>query len=408
MPDTDVAVIERLEQAAETPTPAVQPTETPAAEPPAESAVTPTEQPTTVEEPIEETEVDLDATPESSGEFGKYKTLFKENPELRQIIGREKAFSELGQFSEVKSIIERVPTLEDAEVLSSQAENHRQLGETFRNDPAGFAESLKENDPLAFQQFAARLPEVLRQDDPELWTKQATAYTGEVLTNAYQIAQQTQDAELAKAIQLVHQALGLSHSARPTPAANPELEKLRKEKAEREQSDRQGQYQSFLNNATSAINEVMYSDVEAQIRKALPTVTAKTLERMKEEAVQKTMDVLMAQPQTMAQIETFKKNALKGRMGDSDHKQIVAHGIGRAKLVIPKAVRAVVDEWTKEVLRVNNETTEKKKALAANTRDAGTGPQGTTSAAQLPATNGKRRTEEDVYRELENRTYVPR
>src|SRR5215475_4626253 len=129
MPETDVQVIEKLESAAETPAPPTEPVTPPAdtaAVPPAEE--TPKEQPIAGDEPVEETEVDLDQTPESSGDFPKYKPLFKENPELRQILGREKAFSELGTFSEVKGIIERVPTLEDAETLAGQAENHRALG----------------------------------------------------------------------------------------------------------------------------------------------------------------------------------------------------------------------------------------------------------------------------------------
>jgi hypothetical protein len=403
---TETEVIERLESAAETPAPpaeTVKPEETPAAEPPKE-VTTPAEQPTEGE-PVEETEVDLDATPESSGDFPKYKPLFKENPELRQILGREKAFSELGQFSEVKSIIERVPTLEDAETLATQAENHRNLGETFRSDPAAFAESLKENDPLAFQQFAARLPEVLKQDDPELWTKQATAYTSEVLTNAFHIAQQTQDTELAKAVQLVHQALGLSHSAKPSAAVNPELDKLRKEKAERDQSDKTAQFDSFWNGTDEAITNASITEIEAQIKKAIPSVNQKQLTLMVRESWQKVLDTVGQQPQTVAQMETYRKNAMNGR---GNYKEIVNYGTGRAKLVIPKAVKAVVDEFTRDVLKLNNETTEKKKAVAASTRDAGTGPQGTTSAAQLPSTNGKKRTSEDVFRELESKTYVPR
>ena len=143
-----------------------QPLEQPAAEQPTEAI--PEGQPT---QEAEETELNLEEAPETSGDYAKYKEIFKEHPELgsdwRTILGREAAFSGLGQFSEVKGIVERVPTLEDAEILSSQAENHRLLGETYRTDPVGFVESLQENDPNAFATLTRQLPEILAQTDTQ-------------------------------------------------------------------------------------------------------------------------------------------------------------------------------------------------------------------------------------------------
>src|SRR5258708_2622027 len=174
-------VLERLETpAAATPAvvpPEAKPEETTAAMPPAEA--TPTVQPTEgqpTETPEVEPELDLEQVPESSGDFPKYKPLFKEHPELRQILGREKAFSELGAFSEVRSIIERVPTITDAEQLVEDAENKRTFGKSFREDVPTFVESLKESDPLAFSTFAKELPKVLAETAPELYTEQARYY----------------------------------------------------------------------------------------------------------------------------------------------------------------------------------------------------------------------------------------
>jgi len=70
--------------------------------------------------------------------------------QLRQIIGRERAFSELapnGSFQELKQIVERIPSLADAEQLVADADSKRTFSQTFREDPMQFAESLKESDP---------------------------------------------------------------------------------------------------------------------------------------------------------------------------------------------------------------------------------------------------------------------
>src|SRR5215469_14052740 len=138
-------------------------------------------QPSAEAEPQPEAEVDLDAKPESSGEYSKYKPLFKDNPELRNIIGREAAFSELGDFSEVKGIIERIPTLEDAETMASASENLRSFGETFRSNPTDFFLTLRDNDASAASRLVSALPQVLAETDPSLYSEQARFYTSNVL-----------------------------------------------------------------------------------------------------------------------------------------------------------------------------------------------------------------------------------
>ena len=364
------------------------------------------EQPSEVpaEEPIEETEPNLEEQPETSGDFAKYKPLFKEHPELRQIVGREKAFSELGDFSTVREVMSRVPTIEDAEVLVNDAENKRELGRTFREDRNTFVESLKESDPLAFQQFTKELPEILAQTDEGLWREQATAYTSTVLSNAYQIAGNAKDEELAKAVQLLSTALGMplgaARAAQPT--SSPELEKLRREKAEREQNDAQAAFDSFWSQTDEVVITSTVGEIENSIKKAVPQATPAQLKRMVNEAYDRTLDNLKTQPQFVSQMSTYRANAEKGRMGIADHKQIVDFSLRRAKLVIPKAVKETVNEWSSTVLKTNNENIEKKQAIAKTTKDVGAGPQGTSSVAGGQQKQQSRHLK-DIFAELDSR-----
>src|SRR5579885_243792 len=404
------AVLDRIsESAAGTPAPPVEeqsPEETSATVPPQDDAGKPVEG-----EAPDETEVDLEAVPETSGDFARYKPLFKDYPELRNILGREKAFSEIApSFSELRQIVERVPSLDDAEQLFADAENKRILGHTFRGDPASFMESLKESDELAYQQLVTRLPEVLAQTDEKLFSEQARFYSNSVISNVLSIAYQAGDQDLLAAAQRVAQFLGVrpGQQERPARQDNSEAARLRRQLQEREQADQQAAFEAFWGETDSAIINNCVAQIEESLKRAIPHATQAQIDRMKKEAWDKTLETLNAQPQTRAQIDAFRANALKGRMGVSEHKQIVAYGTGRAKLVIPKVVKTVIDDWTGNVLKIENQKTEKKQAIAGRTKDVGAGPQATTSTAQGAPASGKPRSMKDVFRELESGAYVKR
>lgn len=420
--------VEALIAATETKAAAATPAATPAAtEPEVKPVVTPAEEPkpgevkpaegqpeiAQAETAVEETtEINLDEVPETSGDFPKYKELFRANPELRQIVGREKAFSELGNFSDVREIVSRIPTVEDAETLTEQAENARSFGETFRGDRTKFVESLKESDPLAFQALVSELPEILASTDEKLYIEQARTFTNRVMTNTLALAQQSGDAELLKAVQIVAQYLGVQHSdASPRTADTSEAARLRKQIADRDKSDANQAFESFWNSTDEVIIGNTVSEIDRTLKQALPNATEKQLSRISREVYSKTLEMLNAQPQFRQQLDSFRANAMKGRQGIADHKALVDFATRRAKLVIPKVAKDVISEWSSEILKLDKETLDKKKQIAASTKDVGSGPQGTTSAASTQANGGggtKPRHVSDVFTEIENRNYVKR
>jgi hemoglobin-like flavoprotein len=389
----------------------------PPASPTGETVEKPQEQPTPAEEPLEaaeqpaqeeaeEQEPDLEAQPETSGDFSKYKHLFKEHPELRNIIGREKAFSELGDYPEVRQIVERVPTLADAEQLFEDAEEHRTMGSTFREDPNLFLESLKDSDGLAYGQLLKTLPQYLAENDQSLWTEQATQYTDTVLSNLYGLAQQQQNADLANAVVIVAQSLGMpvGMPRRMNPQPSSEVEKLRRQLAEKEQAEAEAQFQSYWGSVDEAITANVGGEIEKQIRSKFPNASEDDVRDMAREGWAATMSLLSAQPQTRAQMESYETQARKGRRGEADFRSIVTYATGRAKLAVPKALAPVITKWSKRIVQKNNAEIDTKRNLAAATRDAGKGPQATGSVNATGKPSGKR-TSEQVFRELESRTY---
>jgi hypothetical protein len=336
----------------------------------------------------EEQEVDLDAVPESSGDFAAYKPLFKDHPELKTILGREQAFSDIapnGSFSELKGIVERVPTLEDAETLATQAENLRALGETFRRDPAAFTESLKENDPLAYQQWVKNLPQVLADSDPTSYTEQARFYSNAVLDNLFAAAQRTGNEQALISLQNVAAMLGVQlGTPRMEVRGNSEVEKLRRQLAEREQADTSAQAASFWDGTVQEHVSNSMSEIESLIRKSIPTVSDGQLKRMAGEVWDGVNVKLASQPQTMAQINQFKANVAKGRMSVSDHKAIVDYTMKRTKQIIPLVWKDVSSEWSKQILAFNKEQIEKKKGVTPTPAPVASAPQRSTPAKPAP------------------------
>jgi len=369
----------------------------------------------TTEEP-EETEPDLEAVPETSGDFQKYKPLFKEHPELRAILGREKAYSELApSFNEFREIAQRIPTLADAETLTNQAENYRQMGDTFRTDPVRFVEALKESDQLAFSNLARKLPELLAESDPEAYSVQARFYMNGAINvmfqEAQEEAQQSGDKNYLAAVSFISQKLGIRPGAQPQAATpNSELEKLRREKAEREQSDRQGQAQSFIENVDYEVRETLLADIEKIVQDTMPNLNDAQMKRIMNECWNKTIETVVAQPQTRAQFEIYKANARKGKTSEADKRAAIDFGTRRGKLAAQRATAAVLSEWSKTILTNQKQKIAKAQSVAAQTKDVGLGAQaGASATAPKPApSNGKPRTASQIYEELANGRYQPR
>lgn len=389
-----------------TPSPSVETPATPPAAVPGQE--TPAEKPIEGVEP-EEAEVDLEAAPESSGDFSKYKPLFQENPELRQILGREKAFSEMqGEqpFSEFKEIHERVPTLADAERLVEESSNAREFGRTYRENPVQFVESLRQSDPNAFGKLISDLPNILAKTDVNSWRAQATSYLDPVLANLHGIAVRENNEALQQAVQLVAQSLGIAPGSRTAAVGNSEVEELRKKLAEKENSEGQQAFQNFWSQTDAKVMDQSVSEIESTLKKIVPSATEPHMKRMVGEVYTNLLAALGAQPQFVAQVDTYRQNAKKGRMGISDHNAIVDFSFKRAKLAIPRIARDVAAEWNESILQTNNKKIEQKSAIAAKTKDVGSGPQATTSAAAAVPKSGKM-TSEDIFKAMESGTYVP-
>jgi len=354
-------------------------------------------------------EIDLEQAPESSGDFAQYKPLFADHPELKTLLGREKAFTEMQgdqPFSEFREIHEMVPTLEDAQRMVEESDNAREYGRTFREEPALFVASLKESDPQAFRGLIENLPEYLAKSDESLWVSQATFYLNRVLANAFAIASNEKNEAYQNALKIVAQELGLQPGRQSASAVNPEVEELRRKLDEKNKSESDSAFVAFKDGADDAVREETLAVIVDKLKTALPTATESQMKRMVNESYSALLEAMGAQPQFVAQLNRYFDNARKGRQSISDHNAIVRFAVDRSKIVIPRVVKGVIQEWGSLIVKTNKSEIDKKKAVAATTKDVGAGPQATTSAASTTPVSAPK-TREDVFKQLEAGTYVP-
>lgn len=408
------SILKKMEDAAaEQPKP-VEP-EKPADEgkPPEEVKPEPEAKP---EEP--EPEPDLEerpALPEDA--FHKYREdgTFKAHPELRSIIGRHEAYSELGSVSELRTLRETFPTQEDVEQVTQAAEQLKVASEVFRSDPAAFAENLREIDADAFQKFGMEFPKVLAQLDPQIYVSVRSQLFEDALTFLRDSAEQGQDAELLEQLDGVAvKALGRSLSQQPraahrTDPRDAELTRLRKEKEERGQSDRQEAFQSFHAAVEADYMQQSLTDIEAMVVKAFPGIVDEDKKDIVRETWENLQKTLTAQPQTKAYAQqAYKDAAEKGRVGPTEQKALIDFLVKRAKLAIPGVTKGVLTKWTRRLVGANKVQLDKQRTTAAQGKDAG-GPSGApakpsgTPAAAAPV---KRKTEDEIFAELD--AQIPR
>lgn len=372
---------------------------------------------------VEAAEPDLEARPElPENAFHKYAQvkvvdekgeqvpLFKFMPELRGIIGRHEAFSELGSISDLRGLVEKFPTPEDVERLTADAEAHAALNEAFRGDPKQFLAKLQETDEGAFRKFAEQLPELYFEADSRGYQNWVTRAAEDVLSGIRREAEARGIAELVEAIDTIGtQAFGRRLDARTASAApdarDTRIAELERKLAEQKKGEASEAFTAFQQDVHEEHTEYAVGKIEEAIKKAVPQATPAQLKRMVQESWGKLDATLKAQPQTRQRVQDALKAARTGKASENDKKALIDFLHKRADLSIPVTVKAVISEWTRDVLGARKQQIEKQKQTAEATKEA-KGATGSKPATK-PVTENKpaspfqrKRSEEEIFASL--------
>ncbi len=368
-----------------------------------------------LEQPLVEGQTEeVDGEPEieesvESKPFSEYKDAIQSHPELRTVLGREKAFSELfPKFSEAKQLRDWFPSQEDAERIVDEANNLRTMGETFRNDPAGYMDSLRGSDPTAYQRLVESMPTYLSQADPNLYTAVARPIVNTVFDNLYDAAVAAGDKDFAsKLIEIANKGLGINLGGyRPqTNTANSETERLRQQLKERDDRDRQSGYQSFVQETDDAFSSAVMQHIDDVLDKS--TFPEKVKETIKSRLWTSVNATMKNQPAVKREVETLYAKAAAGRATRAEQSKLIDFLKQRAISQIPSLYKSEAATWAKVVVTKNKEDIERKQGIANTTKDAGSGA-GSTGAAKVATVrpSGVRKNIDDVLAAARSGTYA--
>lgn len=407
-PDKLTAAIQRVETGASAAPDESKPAP-PTGEPPAEGQQPAEGQPPAEEKPpSEETQPETeqpDIEEAQSAELTKYKDVFKTHPELRAVVARHNALTELfPRFSEARQLREWFPTMEEAESVVNSAENAREYGRVFRENPTEFLDSLRESDERAYRSVISKIPQVLRETDEGEFVNQARYYTNHAMSNLYAWAQQHGNQEITAALQTLA-SMGAVQIGAPAAESrgNSEVERLKQQLAERDKADLSSQAQNFWNSVDQTFQETSVQAMETKLKEMFPRAKPADYEDMLSQAWQKLNERLDSQPQVRWKMAEIRRMAYeKGKTGESDFQEASNFLIQRSKATIPGVLKEISDRWAG---RFMTQAPPPQKQEPQRTQT----PQQQQQRSVVPAQNGqqrKRLSDEEIVRQLENRTYI--
>lgn len=373
-------IFERIDQPGE-----VQPeTETPS-EPVAQEPVVP-------EEP--EAELDLEAIPAEHDDFAKYKPLYKENPELRGIIGRHAEFTEMfPEFAFARELHEAIPDRDSLEQTVTDANEWRGISSELQSNPNDFLSSYAEKNPNGFSKMARDFPRLLEQSDRQMWIAQRTETFQEILDNVAHIANQESNNEVLSALGIVAREMGLRlGDSTNTPRVDPrdaELTRLKTERDERIQSEKKQAYESFATSVDTSFEDKGRAEVNAAVKAALAKAAFEDTgglitEDLTEKIWTKTIAKLNEQPDFKRQIPAMFQEATRtGKYTESEKNRILDFSMKKLAQLRPAIHREVFDKWTPVFVGANKAKIQAKQTIAAQTKD--TSGKGAAPAAQQQA-----------------------
>ncbi len=418
--NSEDAILDRLEAARETP-PAEEPAK-PAEAPAEEAKPSEEEKPA---EPAPEEEPDLEARPELpegayhkyaqaqvTGEDGKATPLFKAFPELRGVIGRHEAYSDLGSISELRDLRTKFPSNEDAEHIVENAQSFEKWGAEFLDDPKTFTATLLESDQQAFLKLAETLPSVIAEQFPDVAVRQARQTIEATMRNWLSTAEQARDEDLHNALAIVAERAGINARVMAgPPAQDPEVSRLRKQLADRENADKVASFKGFASSVESAFTESVLAEIQAQTVKSFPqlaevatdtpSVAASKKSDLKDivrEIWQELQDALDHQPQTAAQVKKAYESAKAGRNGEQERKALSEFLVTRAKQTLPAIKSRVITKWARRIVDASKAAPKKIAPTPAVARPA---------APAAPTKPAARRGEEQILDDLITGRYAP-
>lgn len=382
-------------EAAEEPAETLQPAEK-LAEEPAEATVPKAEEPKPAEQQAVESPEDADRLKEVAPSIRK--VLAGVDPKIKKdfvdkyYVG--KRLNELGTtIEEIRQYKTAAPTMD---VLNDMAAAAQAADEILRDyaDPAGpqrFASRLYQTNPQAFQNLVSTVtdPDWLHTQFPQQFTAISKQGTMNALLNTKARADATGNADLATAVEMVSEAIGLSLTDSPKAQkdrdqqGDPVVLQRLKELEQREQRVLQERVSTFTNSAYEMAASTVLGKIGEVVKQTASdsAFNDATQKRMSNDIAQRLYNTVV----NNAHIRRTATNMLHNGDGSASHRDAIAGYLSsQAQALLPAIARDVVSEYSEMIGPAINRREEKVAKAQEAARPIGGSGKAATGVAVAP------------------------
>ncbi len=326
--------------------------------------------------------------------------------ELRTAWYAEKAYREVfPTVAEAREVRALFPTTEEAKGAVVARDELAKFDDLyFGNTPeshGNFLRSLREEDPDVFRSFAANFGRVHFEVDPEGYRTDTAARIENTLANLRRAAETEEDENAVNAVDVLAARLFGRKSGQPAKGDPREAELTRREQAisQRETEAQAGQFRGFYDASNEATVTKVLGDIEALLKTALPAETSDAVKRRMTREIYNALDEKLRANRDLRQQLRRGFNAAQTAKdyGEERKAGLVQLVHSRAKQLLPAIAKTVVNEWTQQVLRTNQERLQKQRTAASRV-DIGSGgaPAGKSGLPSPAEINYRKMSDDDI------------
>ncbi len=319
----------------------------------------------------------------------EFKALFKMEgvgPKVRDLFYRTAAFqAQFPTVAEARSYKEVYPTLEDAKAAREDQTALESFDQGFYSqDPAEQAtvlQGMHKEDPDAFRNVMARVPQVYSELDPEGYKLHlATPIVQDTLQNLRARAVEQGGAEgenLKNAVDVLAMRLfgrnaeQLRASELQADPRTAQLERGQQELAKQKAAFEQTQFEGFHRTTNDSIVTQVVDQIKTTVDKVLEgvKVTAGAKQEMIGLVYRQIDKTLRANRDLRAQL----RREFRGERSQEQQEKIVSLMLGRMRPLLRSTAQRVISDYTKNVLGLNETRLSKQRTTAGRPDITGKG-----------------------------------
>lgn len=326
-------------------------------------------------------EIEIDAPPRKREVLAKYPNLYKDFPWFEKMQYRDKAYNELfGSFDDAKEAAEKAEAFDEFD-------SHLVSGNTEK-----ILKSVKENDEKAWDKVVDNYLATLFKVDKDAYHEVTNNVVKQLIAEMAKEAKAAQNEDLQQAAVLLNQFMFGTSTYTPPKVRGTKQDSTEKSPEEKERLEYvQERFDTSRNDLQGKVDNILKNTIGDYIdpKKAMTDYVRKTAVRDALESVGKT---IQADSSFMKILDRLWRGAFDARFSQDSLKKIQSAYLGKAKTLLPNAIRKARAEALKDLpyLPAKQEEEEQDEKEDNSTPNKGNLPAGRPAQHRQKANEMKR------------------